>query len=471
MVNSPMASSPQQDNERITQENNGDERANIPPNTTNTNGTPKNIEEFIEWLKVTPSETVLQHGGIAKLDRMKEVARRLKLSTKQGKKELYENIMKHFEENKHLDELGVGSSSSDGYISKSWHIIRIINCIFWDGDEQLDALSTSCALATRDQLQSHETGENHPVWVKGADNFNAVDYNSGSFRVDSEKLFISEEEAREHGPSYDPEQPRQSRISPKIMRAEFNKYKKKYQSSVERWTASGKHNGGEAVFCDFCNHDIGQIYLFHVLKLLGNPELDSFIGEGAVVQGGVDTAARASDSRQHTERNSRKRSKQKHDVGSALMELTHSVPKILASFNPNENNGSRIMELGELQSQIASVQQQMTVTREDIRREKQQDIPDELFLEDLEEEYKNLRKNYRRLSGYLENAHRSYEVSAEMANTETSPSNWITPRHGHGWSSSSGSMSSRSSLSGSNRGTPVPGDSNHDALGLGIMNV
>lgn len=373
------------------------------------------IADALAKLKVTPRDQVLLHGGGANgefgLKQLKAIAVHLGLSniSKLSKAALYDTIMNSLTQQQELDELGIGGPAVRTSLRlTSWHIIRIINCIFWEGEEQLDALQTSSALATRTQLQHNETGAGHPVWVNAAQNFNNNDYHSGGIRVEELRELPMFEDIN-------PESDVDFTIEPAQLKKTFNACKKDYIEALARWTASGKHHG-DSVFKEFTYGKAAPVYLFFVLKELGNPELNSFMEEGATINGGIDTTSNVATDDDNSSRVRRKRSKTDNKGIEMMCDTISKFVPILGEQNQQRSSQHRdpVEDMESFQRQIAQATAEMNSLRKEIRREKAlaDDGEGNNAIEVLEEQYADAMDEWRRLKGYLRDAHSKFHSAS-----------------------------------------------------------
>lgn len=242
----------------------------------------------IEWLCNLPAEELKivkkssKLSGIS-LARAKQLSEHLSLNRCFNKSILLDNIIK---KRKRVAELAAvhnselfEEDSDSGDINKSRFIgnvntfPRICNIIL----DHPDALIRSALLASKYALQNKETNQNQPIFKESKDKFNDVNFNSGGIVSDHPELLKAKIDPELHNTS--------GQISSKNLFKLFNTTVKQYAGVIPKYTASGQHNQHD--FFSYCHGNVNVLYLHLKLKSLGNPELNSFCSEGAVVDGTI----------------------------------------------------------------------------------------------------------------------------------------------------------------------------------------
>jgi hypothetical protein len=141
---------------------------------------------------------------------------------------------------------------------------------------QPDAMLRSDLLANRTQLQPREVYERQPLFVESVANFNNPRYCSGGL--------VEYHDALSH---MNPEAPRNGHLSTKTAFQLFRIVRNDYAEVLSRYDVSGQHNSHD--FWNYCEGKTDVLYFKLWLDKLGNPELNSYCAEGAVLSVGFDT--------------------------------------------------------------------------------------------------------------------------------------------------------------------------------------
>jgi hypothetical protein len=212
------------------------------------------------------------------LAQVKGMAAYLKLSQSKSKSDIVDSIYETMARKKELNAIELKAAGGDSFRKNKDTIPRIINILVASSD-----LLQADGLASRMSLQAKEVNESKPVYVEGAAKFNDANYNSGSspsfHQIYDEKDIQTERENTS------------GKLSCKKMFDLFKIAKKDYSKAHARWTASGHHAGDD--FWDFCHGNVESLWMFEVLKSIGDIQLSAYCKEACEVEGGLDSGATA----------------------------------------------------------------------------------------------------------------------------------------------------------------------------------
>jgi hypothetical protein len=240
------------------------------------------LDQEISRLCSFSEEDLLRAKGSSKLsgitlDRAKQLSSHLSLNKCFNKPTLIDNIIK---KRKRIIELSAihheeadaeeSDQESQKFVGNVNTFPRLCNIIL----QYPDAVIRSALLASKYALQNKETNQNQPIFVDTCAKFNSATFNSGGLVSDHAELLSAKIDTEKHNPG---------KISPKQLFKLFNSNIKIYAEIMQRYTASGKHNGHD--FFLYCHGNRNPLYLHLTLAKIGDPELNSYCNEGADLEG------------------------------------------------------------------------------------------------------------------------------------------------------------------------------------------